>query len=525
MAVLLKQISDSLLKEEVIERLSLDESQIKRQSFGDIFRICEQYMKDNISHNFCPPIVLFLDEIESFDHSLITSLILILKEHIETIPLVLIMIKSNHTITLQHLLPSSATDYLIIHYFHSMSGQTIIDELIKEIFIDSTLPFKLNPNVLEFILRIYKDFDLSIQSINNLVKYSLFLHFYENQLSFLCQTVPKLKIYLKNNDIKSSKVLQKTKHFNLSLNRKELNKSIVDKVSQFSAIHTNFVNNLKILHVLLHQINSEISLTHLYSNALSKDELNKSIDSLHRLSQNQWKNCLEKCLSDELSTDGTESLTRLLKSRQTDLNSILNDSLSEPQVVIERLNMSELKNKLSNLKTRHQWKETINPSNKPKMLSKFDVWRNETIESIEQVIDHLPNPIDSDLHDLFFFGDLDSIKQNMFSVLRNDIHTSLSEPILFRCSNTTKHSKSDFHRIFELYNENQTIINTFDFFTAFKQMSQTLEPLDKNRKRTKDETNDEIIARFMNSVSNLEYIGLIQSAKHKTDHLMRLIWF
>jgi hypothetical protein len=538
----IKQISDCILNEEVLESMDLDENQIKRLTLGMLFNINEKQIINKSSNNFKPPIVLFIDEFESFDHSLVTHLILIIKEYIDWIPFILVFSTSNTSTSIQYSLPSSATDFLLLHHFSSIPENQILDQLFNETIINSDIAFKLGPNVLKFIIKMFQLFDFSIQNFRHLLKYALFEHYYSNELSFLCQSIRKLKKYIKKIDNKDLELLCNSSplmsSFKSSLNGEDLKKSLINNMEELQLIHNQFVAHLKILVKLFNQSNEElIDLKQLYINALDKSfDYKQVIDRFNKFSQNQWKTSLENCLSDNSLNDKTLPLIIALKSSHKELCDLIIKSQNEPQVVLERVDISGIKDKLSNLKTRSQWKDTINPMNRPKVISKFDVWKKTTISSIEKVLRDSTIPTSYPLHEALFFDDLDVLKRHNFVVVRNDIQYTLNNPSLILNKSesfvSTKESQSnpDFNSLFILYQESQSIVNLYDWFTAFKSDEQVIN-FAKNSKRKKTEniksenTDQSLVVRFLNTISDFEYIGLIQAAKRKTDHLMKLVWF
>jgi hypothetical protein len=326
--------------------------------------------------------------------------------------------------------------------------------------------------------------------------------------------------------------------FKSSLNGKDLKESLIDTMEKLQLIHNQFVAHLKILVKLFNQSNEElIDLKQLYINALDKSfDYKQVIDRFNKFSQNQWKTSLENCLSDNSLNEKKLPLIIALKSSHEELCDLIITSKNEPQVVLERVDISGIKDKLSNLKTRSQWKDTINPMNRPKVISKFEVWKKTTISSIEKVLRDSTIPTSYPLYEALFFDDLDVLKRHNFVVVRNDIQNTLNNPSLILKSKSfvsTKESQSnpDFNSLFILYQESQSIVNLYDWFTAFKSDKQEVIDFAKNSKRTKTEntksesTDQSLVVRFLNTISDFEYIGLIQAAKRKTDHLMKLIWF
>ncbi|CAG2115489.1 unnamed protein product, partial [Medioppia subpectinata] len=517
MSAIFKAFSDAIMTDDVVRTAGLDDIQLKRLTFGSLFKIYEENVLKTNDNNFCPPIVVFLDDIENCGHQLVSTLILILKEYMRNIAFILIISKSNETTSLQYLLPSSATDYLLVHHFQTVSGRVVIDEIINEAFIASDVTFKLGPNVLDFMLKMFAKFDFSIQNIQHIIKYPLFCHFYANELSFLSQSTPKkLKNYIKTIDSRELKFLRDSQLLNPLLNDTELKKSITTEMSAFISTHNRFVYNLKLVLKLINGLIGckDMNLVQLYANSLDTSyKFSPVIDSLNRLSQTQWLYLLDNCLSGDQTV---QPLSEALKSRYQELISIDADSQLEPEVMVEKMEVSALKSKLSKSKTRQQWKETLKPVNTPKALSKFDVWKNDTIDLIEHTLrDTSTHPMSCPLSKVLFFDAIESVKPHIFVDQRNDTLNSLSTPL-----NDSKRSETDFHTLFAIFSESQSVINMYDWFESFTEL---IRPLNTSPKKVNSaDERDTNIVRFLNSVSDCEYIGLLESSKRKADHLNRL---
>jgi len=533
-----KKISDSILNDGIIESIDLDEDQINRYTLGMLFKMYEEQIIRKNTDNFCQPIVLFFDQIESFDYSVLSSLIMIMKEYIETIPFIILLSTSNQSTSLQYLLPATATDCLLIQLFNSIPQNQMLDQLINQTIIHSEIPFKLGPNVLNFIIKMFHLFDYSTQSIQHLIKYILFEHYYSNPLSILCQPISKLKKFIKKLDNNQLELLRSSPlvaSFESSLDGKDFKKSLINNMEELQSSHNQFVSHLRVLVKLVNQSSGDrINLQQLYINVLNKSfDFKQVTNPLNKLSQTQWNTVLRNCFADNSLNDETLPLIKALKSCHNELCDLIITQQDEPQVVLERVDISSLKDKLSNLKTRSQWKETINPVSKSKVLSKFEIWKRNTLASIENVLINSTMPTSHPLSEAIFFNDYDLLKRHNFVVPRNDIQKALNNPsLIFNKSDSSttsisRQSVPDLCLLFILYQESHSLINMYDWFTVFK--SENEELLGPKRKKTENTSSEDkdpsVVVLFLNAVSDFEYIGLVQPAKRKTDHLTRLVWF
>ncbi|XP_054168171.1 origin recognition complex subunit 3-like [Oppia nitens] len=513
-----KTICDSILTEDVIKRADLTEIQLKSLTFESLFKIYEERVIKANTNNFCPPIVLFFDEIESFDHSMITTLILIIKDYIQKLPFILIISKSNETSSLQHLLPSKATDYLYVNHFQSICGQKLIVKIICKLFVDSSLSFKLGPNVLDFMLKMCQKFNSSIISLQNIIKYSVFKHFQTNELALLCQSISSLKTYLKDIELNELKVLRDKLNISYDLNDKEFIKEVINKLTHFQSVNNQIVLTLKIVLYLVDGHIDETKLVNFYI-TLFKDtyDFTDILDQLNRFSKERWNSLLSFCLNGNSLNDETNPMIAVLKLRLKELIQIKDKLDLEPTVVIEKMDLMNVKNKLTKFKTRSQWKDSIKPLNKQKVLSAFEMWRNVTIDTIKDTLSEIKNSIDNSFHQIMYFDCLDLIKNQIFVDQRSHLMQTLSD---------SKSSQTDLHRLYSLYNKNHSIINMYDMYNNFISFSNQSESSHKSPKKAKFiEKKNENIVRFLNSVSDFEYIGLIEPSKRKSDHLIRLVWF
>ena len=65
--------------------------------------------------------------------------------------------------------------------------------------------------------------------------------------------------------------------------------------------------------------------------------------------------------------------------------------------------------------------------------------------------------------------------------------------------------------IYKLYLECGRLINLYDLFVAFQVM-------------VEEEPTKELYARFIQSISELQFAGFVRQTGRKTDHVMRLTW-
>jgi origin recognition complex subunit 3 len=131
------------------------------------------------------------------------------------------------------------------------------------------------------------------------------------------------------------------------------------------------------------------------------------------------------------------------------------------------------------------------------------------------------------LSELFIFSDCASIRRQIVGTPRASIHNALSNPhqylqckcCVMRDNENILSTLPDICIAYKLHLECNKFINLYDWLQAFAMVIGNNGDDDES-----EEISSEIQARFTRATAELQFLGLIKQAKHKTDHVMRMTW-
>lgn len=124
-------------------------------------------------------------------------------------------------------------------------------------------------------------------------------------------------------------------------------------------------------------------------------------------------------------------------------------------------------------------------------------------------------------------------RKHLVGIPRVAIQTALSNPQHYlQCDccqtdiGTVQDTLPDICIAYRLHLECGRLINLYDWFQAF---TAVLEPLIENESlkcspKKKQKMDEQLHARFIQAVSELQFLGFIKSTRQKTDHVQRLTW-
>eukprot|EP00042_Codosiga_hollandica_P046810 m.497420 g.497420 ORF g.497420 m.497420 type:complete len:264 (-) comp57312_c0_seq21:754-1545(-) len=156
------------------------------------------------------------------------------------------------------------------------------------------------------------------------------------------------------------------------------------------------------------------------------------------------------------------------------------------------------------------------PSQHRRPESKFVVLRREAIETVRNFLNSsLLSLQDVVLHELFypegapFFDDLEGTPKEC-------LRTALNHPeeylVSLKDASTLTDSAAlpDTIIVYNLHRECGKLINLFDLLQAFASVI------------AQDSSSEDVQARFVQAISQLQYLGFLKPTKRKTDHMQRL---
>ncbi|GAN11198.1 origin recognition complex subunit 3-like [Mucor ambiguus] len=149
-------------------------------------------------------------------------------------------------------------------------------------------------------------------------------------------------------------------------------------------------------------------------------------------------------------------------------------------------------------------------------------------EWVETVLaHHLRSFTNLPLHEMIYYTNIQLHEKSFASQPRAAVQTALTQPqhyMYCSCCHTEKSdqilsSEHDTCILYKLYLECGRMINLYDWFVAFGCIVER----EKRSPHQKLEEN-EVQARFIRSVAELQFLGFIKPTQRKTDHVIRLTW-
>ncbi|OTF75005.1 hypothetical protein BLA29_001808 [Euroglyphus maynei] len=254
--------------------------------------------------------------------------------------------------------------------------------------------------------------------------------------------------------------------------------------------------------------------THHYYNfftyKLSSEKLGESfhLERLYDVTQNLMKNALEKLKFSNQHLNNNP-VWKVINNYLVKLDEIINRDKLEQAKQNESIRQLGLecqvemvKDKLRHINSRYEWKRSLQPIAKQN-LSQYEQWKNDFICHLER-----------SLADFQFNDDerklIDALFCNMFSInhlsYRLNIDKALAEP-------TGKHvtalgnSYPSFYIIYKFYKESGVNVNLTDWYEKFCEEK-------KLSKNSKVKDGEMFMAWFLNTILDLEFIGLLKSCAH-----------
>ncbi|KAJ1962061.1 Origin recognition complex subunit 3, partial [Dispira parvispora] len=165
------------------------------------------------------------------------------------------------------------------------------------------------------------------------------------------------------------------------------------------------------------------------------------------------------------------------------------------------------------------------PDNKKHLTDTQLLWMDAAYDAIHQLFtrtlvcyDQLP------WYEIFYYGNERLLKRAFTAQPRASLQTALGQPWLYmHCACCPPHEDGDTIlptlqdtcTLYKLYLECGRMINLYDWFMAFSSIKE---------KEPHQPSSKELQARFIRSVSELQYLGFLKSTSRKTDHVLRIVW-
>lgn len=529
MSALLQTFFNTLISDELCLEKGLEKGSWKSLSFDEIFQFWLDSLADQTfdeeGASKVTSLVIFVFDFETINKQHLASLILILKEYVKSVSIIFVFLLSNQlNNSIQYFLPAFATDNLIIEDIQPFYETKYIPQLLKELIVDEEIQFKIHPDLVSEIHSYFTSYEFSFSNFLTFLKSIAFDHFYNNPLSAVYQ-IDDLKKTLNFNP----NLLNIFKN-SLQLSEDASNDDDVYAqllIHQFEELlnkHNLFVFYLELL-IDLHSrcVCQTKGFMELYCEMVKDakyDFKEHFLNDLLKVKESVWSSAIRKVIFKY--ENNADKLVVTLKLYEEKLKGILEKEIEEEEKQVassKKLNLEVdmkievkiVKDKLRNLNSRSEWRQSLAPKADSKHLLPFDQWKADLTNAIHAILEDSTPAHDRKLMDSLFYNNLDFVRRHNFVSIRGDLDHSLGSS-----KRSFKNIYPNSFIMYQQYKDSSPVINLKDWFEQFSEEKK------HNRKCL---SKNELIAHFSSTLSDFEFIGLLQSSKYKADYLNKLAWF
>ncbi|XP_068608538.1 origin recognition complex subunit 3 [Brachionichthys hirsutus] len=501
-----------------------------------------------------PPVVIIFKDLEAFNPNVLQDFILICSRYLERLPLMFIFGIATSPSTIQRMLPHSVSSLLCIELFQSLACTRHLSTVIDKFILTHRFPFKLNGKLMQVLMSIFLYHDFSVRNFIKGIQLALLEHFHSQPLSVLCcnkQEALLNVMKLSNSNLETIRHLPSFKRYvekqesqdqvNLWTNDDHFKEVCQQLIKDLYKYHKNYYPVLRCLHTLTSSLPRyplgkqlrELHVICLEKKVWENDDYHTAMKLLKMLAKDELVRLLQSCegvlqlvKSKRMKAVVVRLKDLLTRFRQLDVSaevpSCVDDAITSP--------VKDLQKKTDLFQLQKTLLE-MNRSRRAKKLSPFEVLRNEAVEFIDNLVkSHLSPPESQALNEVCYYGSSATVRRHLNATPRTSIQAALSNPyyylqneILKTDDGTVSNAAPDICIAYKLHLECGRLVNLFDWLEAY---SIVVSAADGNNPDSDAVGKvDEIKhARFIQAVSELEFLGFIKSTKQKTDHVARLTW-
>lgn len=507
-----------------------------------------------------PPLVVIFEDFEGFLPAVVQNFVMICSQYLSELPLVLVFGIATALTTVHKVLPHAVSSLLSIERFQSEPSHVCVLEVISKVLMTATFPFKLSAQVLRLLYENFLFHDFSLQNFSRGLQFCLMEHFFESPLSVLCcVSSDDRKDLLNEMSHKQVEMFRKTMSFRryveseppskqlpLLLDDSFAKEAIAELLKSFHEYHWSFFPVLNCLHILTcnlpqHPLGKKphnVYENSLSSNIYEQEKYKEALSLLRVCSRDELLPLLNKCeeiLGNAVDSPETGRYCQKLKKSRDGICRLLEqfDKISGIQETWEK--RSTQKEALSTVTNRFELQERLmSVAKQKKKESPYDNLRKKTIDAMDEMFrTFLTCPQNMPLHEVIYYDKLQETRKHLVGMPRVAIQIALSNPRHYlQCDccqtdiGTVQDTLPDVCIAYKLHLECGRLINLYDWFQAF---TAVLEPQIEHQSlkcspKKKQKMDEQLHARFIQAVSELQFLGFIKSTRQKTDHVQRLTW-
>ncbi|XP_027028389.1 origin recognition complex subunit 3 isoform X1 [Tachysurus fulvidraco] len=500
-----------------------------------------------------PPILVIFKDFEAFNPRVLQDFIIICSRYIQELPLIFIFGIATSPSTIQHMLPHSVSSLLCIELFQSLSCTQHLATVIDKLILTSQYPFKLSGKVLQVLVSIFLYHDFSVRNFVKGLQLALLEHYHSQPLSVLCCEKKEFLACaqkLSHQDVEMVRQLpsfmryveaQDTPEQVQLLTSDEHVKVVCQKLlKDLRKYHKNYYPMLRCLHTLTSSLPKyplgkqirELHISCLEKNIWETNEYESAMQLLRLLAKDELVTTLRKCV--DILKSGK---TKKMKSALDELEDYLVKFEQLDSMYVEDLNEEEVTSPGKDLQKKtdlFQLQKTLlemKGSRRSKKMSPFELLRNETLGVLDGLVrSHLSPPELQPLYEVCYYSSSAILRRHLNATPRTSIQTALTHPFYYlqnvslkTDAGTVSNAAPDICVAYKLHLECGRLINLYDWLEAYATVASAAEGKDPDSEEY-GKVDELKHARFIQAVSELEFLGFVKSTKQKTDHVARLTW-
>ncbi|XP_029900385.1 origin recognition complex subunit 3 [Myripristis murdjan] len=501
-----------------------------------------------------PPVVIIFKDLEAFNPRVLQDFILICSRYVEHLPLMFIFGIATSPSTIQHILPHSVSSLLCIELFQSLSCTQHLSTVIDKLILTPQFPFKLSGKVLQVLVGIFLYHDFSVRNFIKGLQLSLLEHFHSQPLSVLCCRKKEALanvLQLSHQDLESVRQLPSFRRYverqepqeqvNLLTDDTHIKGVCQKLIKGLRKYHKNFYPILRCLHTLTSSLPKyplgkqirELYILCLEKNVWENEEYQSAMQLLRMLARDELVASLQTC-AEILKPVKAKKMRNVLDQLEDllakfkQLDKVSGETAANGEEITSPEKGLQKKTDLFQLqKTLLEMKE----SRRSKKMSPFEILRNEAVDFIDSLVRcYLAPPESQPLNEVCYYSSSAVVRRHLNATPRTSIQTALSNPYHYLQNDTLRsedgtvsNAAPDICIVHKLHLECGRLINLYDWLEAYATVVSAAEGThpDSDEFGKVDELKH---ARFIQAVSELEFLGFIKSTKQKTDHVARLTW-
>ncbi|KAA8909060.1 hypothetical protein TRICI_004649 [Trichomonascus ciferrii] len=453
-------------------------------------------------------IIISIEDADSFDIPILTGLIKMVQSYIEQIPVKLMLSVATSLGVFQEKLPRSCVRLLKGTPFHAQMADGIMKVLDATMFTFDEHALLLGPRLFDNLVHRQRESIESVDAFISSLKYIFMSHYYSNPFALLAQCgvfederYDERFMSLISKD--HLKAIRMTTSFRNFVNEKVTNgdtEDIQDLLEDDEYLKSIIVPALQDFRQCASNILAAIDIVIALQKANGSQVSSKIDLYIGALSSELWNEPFLAELIESTAEGGTKAATILMEE------------------------FKELSSKGGILKELYD----LLDSEFGKSISEYDGEESsgnmeisaKIVAQVCQILQTSLQPYNKCLLYEVFVADTAKLQEDVFlPTQRPALELALCEPKHY----IGEQSRPGYHDphlsiLYQLYRESSVFINSFDYYTAFKEM------LPEPSEEEKPDWEKKTLAWFLQGIAELKVLGIIRDSKRKFECVEKVAW-